>query len=364
MRDQNQWSISLGRWGGVQVRLHALFLLFGLVTLYFGWLDAAQPAAPDRAAMWMAAASLTVLFVAVLVHEAGHLYMTARLGGDADRVILGPWGGLSSHTPPPEPAAEFVVCMAGPAANVLVCLLCLTLMAFEGQPQLLGLLNPLKPERVWHNGGAPDLFRLTFWVNWTLTVVNLLPVFPFDGGRALRAVLVAGSPQLTRRHAGAIVARLARLGAFLLLAVAWLVRDNDSVPHRVPMWLPLTLLSVFLYFGARQEEEARPETPPDPEVDPFGYDFSAGFTSLDRSAPAADATDDPTGNASSMWRWLEQRREQRRQRQRQLEADEEQRVDEILAQVHRDGLSSLTADERALLDRVAARYRSRQRPRA
>jgi hypothetical protein len=89
----------------------------------------------------------------------------------------------------------------------------------------------------------------------------------------------------------------------------------------------------------------------------FGYDFSQGYTSLARSEQQEEAADDDSG---PLERWLDTRREARRQRQEQIEAEEDALVDEILARVHERGMHSLSLEERSLLERAAARYRTRE----
>ena len=127
---------------------------------------------------------------------------------------------------------------------------------------------------------------------------------------------------------------MAQIVAVGLLIVAYLVRDSQPAAL-IPAWFALVLLAVFLFFSARQEESQ----PVEEETDSgeFGYDFSEGYSSLEHR----------------------HRREAGRQRQRQIEADEEDRVDGILARVHERGIESLSKEERALLERVSARYRSR-----
>ena len=76
MRDQAIWSVSLGRWNGVQLRLHMFFLLFAAFTLYLSWRE--EPAAADM--VWIAAGSLGILLVSVVLHELGHYFAAVRFG--------------------------------------------------------------------------------------------------------------------------------------------------------------------------------------------------------------------------------------------------------------------------------------------
>jgi hypothetical protein len=135
-------------------------------------------------------------------------------------------------------------------------------------------------------------------------------------------------------------------GVAMFLA-AWLLHDNEFGLA----WGGFVVLGVILFFSSR-ESTAPAATSDD---DPLGYDFSQGYTSLEREEEEPDKDLGPVG------RWLEERREARQERQRQVEEDEERRMDDILARLHLHGLQGLSPEDRQILDRVSARYRSRQK---
>lgn len=345
MHDSYAWSLSLGRWGGIQVRLHALFLLFGVITIFLGTRSS------DSDLVLYGAMSLGILFFSVLLHEFGHCYAAFRCGGHAEEIVLVPWGGMTQASVPREPQSELLTASAGPLVNLLIVLLTIPLLVFVGDVNLLGLLNPLRPEFAVDPAKAPIVFlKLTFWLNWVLVLANLLPAFPFDGGRMLRAILW---PWLGYRPAIVAVARVARLMAVLICVFAWLTHDPTVGTMIVP-WFPLVLLALFLLFSAQQELVRLDHQ--DYDEDLFGYDFSQGYTSLER--PAEPPSSDRPG---PMRRWLEKRRVEKEQQRRKQEAAEERRIDEILARLHGQGMKGLSAEDRALLHRVSARYRNRQK---
>jgi Zn-dependent protease len=362
MRDQGIWSLSLGRWGGLRVRLHMFFLLFAAFALFLGWqTDNNTPGSSFQ----LAAISLAILLASVLLHEIGHLQSAVFFGGSMDQMLLAPLGGLSAMRPPRDPRREVLAHLAGPLVNLLLALVCITLLAAfapgaSGIPW--GLLSPLGPAGVT---GLPeklswDCLRLAAWINWMLALVNLLPAYPFDGGRALRAGLAPLWRSHGRQQASRAVARIAMITAVALLVAALCLALFQSDAARafenqiVPVWFALALLGIFLLFSARLEEERR-EAGEEEDDRFFDYDFSAGYTSLERAAEAAD--DAETGPFSQ---WLEERKAARQRRQREREVEDEQRVDEILARLHAQGMASLSAEDKALLQRVSARYRSRQ----
>jgi Zn-dependent protease len=353
MRDQGIWSISLGRWNGVQVRLHMFFLVFAAFTIYLGWREASEPA--SEVYPWIGAACMLVLLSSVIVHELGHMFVANRLGASVDELILGPLGGLGPAPGPLDPQGELVTTLAGPLANLVTCGLCAFALVLSGGESVVGLLHPFSPKDILEVGPPLILgLKLTLWVNWLLVLLNLIPAFPFDGGRALRAGLMLIHPGIDGPRAIWTVARVAKITALGLVVLAVIsVGTNPGNP--IPTWFALMLLAIFVYFSARKEEAMAHHSSSDDAL--FGYDFSAGYTSLEQSGPKTSTK--PA--AGALIRWWKRRRDQRDQRRREVEAMEDGRVDEILAQVHASGLESLSNDDRDLLKRVSARYRNRSR---
>jgi Zn-dependent protease len=326
--------------------LHVFFVLFATFTLFLGWRD--LELLQDRS--WIAPIGLLLLFLSVLLHEMGHYIAALRLGGDADEIIIGPGLGLSPMRAPLEPHAECLMHIAGPVVNFAVFMIAGAAVAVQSFEQFTGLLHPLQPQQLVEGPGWLVVVKLACWINWVMVLANLLPAFPFDGGRALRAALSARWPDASPRRAASIVGLAAKIAAAALIVVAWIVRDQPT-NQPIPLWFALVILAIFLYFGAKQEEERVVDAEIEDAL--FGYDFSQGYTSLERST---ERRHDQTGPFA---RWLEQRREGKRQRQLEIEADEERHADELLGRLHEKGMESLSDEERLLLKRVSARYRQR-----
>ena len=348
-RNHATWSVSLGVWSGVEVRLHAACLLLGLGLAFVVWLAEHKT---DEGVNWsFVAAGLGALLVSVVLHELAHAIATLRLGGDCDEIVLAPWGGLEPPRVPGEPQAELLVHAAGPIINATLALaLAVAILFVPEHGKLSGLMSPFSPVELTVGTWWLQGLKLFFWVNCILVYVNLIPAFPFDGGRMLRSLLVAYWPGIGPRAAVVAVALLAKVLAVSFGVAAFLLSKQETTGY-VHVSFGLALLGVFVWFSARQEE-MRLDEPTDDES-PFGYDFSQGYTSLEQSAERPPAESGPIS------RWFEQRRAARQRRQQEIEAEEERRVDEILARLHAVGMNNLTPEERALLDRVSVRYRNR-----
>jgi Zn-dependent protease/CBS domain-containing protein len=167
------WSIPIGTVRGTVIRLHLTFLLFLL------WIAVAHYSAGGPQAALEGVLFISLLFLCVLLHEFGHITAARHYGVQTPDVILLPIGGVARlERIPEEPAQELVVALAGPAVNVVIAaLLYLALGGFvpEGGLEI-------------DNPGVGLLERLLA-ANIFLVVFNLIPAFPMDGGRVLRAFL-------------------------------------------------------------------------------------------------------------------------------------------------------------------------------
>src|SRR5262245_14673225 len=132
MRDPFLWSIPLGRLFGITIRVHLLFpvVAVGLILRY-----AYQQNPPYIPGTWIDATMLCVLLlVSVLLHEFGHCFGARWVNGDATEVLIWPLGGLATVDVPHTPWAKFLTTAAGPAVNLVLCLLCGLLLAFAVHP--------------------------------------------------------------------------------------------------------------------------------------------------------------------------------------------------------------------------------------
>ncbi len=184
-----RWSLSLGSIGGTAIRIHVTFLLF-LV-----WLGAIYYRQGGATAAWQGTALIVLIFLCVLLHELGHVFAARRYGIKTRDVTLWPFGGIASMEQMPEkPGQELIVALAGPAVNVAIAIALLLWLGPRLNPQnLTQIENP-----------AVSLAVKLAGANVMLVLFNLIPAFPMDGGRVLRALLAmwVGNARATELAAG------------------------------------------------------------------------------------------------------------------------------------------------------------------
>jgi Zn-dependent protease len=217
----HRWSVVVARVASIDIRVHASFVLlvalFALAAPEPGWSGVAL------SLLW-----LVILFSSVVAHELAHSLVARRKGGVVHEILLFPLGGISKLERLPEtPRDELEIAAAGPLTSLAIGVGALTAGAALGRALL--------PIDLLHGAW---LMRIA-WMNLILGVFNLIPAFPLDGGRVLRAVLERRRDLLTATR---IATRVGHALAALLI-VAGVMFD---------IWL--ALIGIFVYFGASAEE--------------------------------------------------------------------------------------------------------------
>ena len=168
------WSIRLFDVAGTAVRIHLTFFLLLAWIAAIHYTRGGAPAAVDGVAF------IVLLFVCVVLHEFGHVFAARRYGIGTSDVTLLPIGGVASLERMPEkPSQEIVVALAGPAVNVVIAVL---LVVVLGARFDLSQMTQLQEATSTLTGRVAA-------ANVVLAVFNLIPAFPMDGGRVLRALL-------------------------------------------------------------------------------------------------------------------------------------------------------------------------------
>ena len=227
-----RWSLRIGRVAGINISVHATFLLILL------WIVVEEYALGVRA-MAGSALYMVALFTIVVMHELGHALTARRFGVVTRDIILLPIGGVARlERMPRNPRQELLVAVAGPAVNIALALVLLAIVRLTGPLPASNLydFDPLLSVRGF-------LYQLVF-VNVVLALFNMLPAFPMDGGRVLRALLAMRMSSYAR--ATGIAARIGRVLALALAAAGLYGLRN-------PFWV---LIALFVWMAAGTEAAA------------------------------------------------------------------------------------------------------------
>jgi stage IV sporulation protein FB len=193
------WSLNIGSIAGTAVRIHITFLLF------LGWIFGAAYVSGGAASAWTGLIFILLVFLCVLLHEFGHIFTARAFGVRTPDVVLLPIGGVARLERIPEkPLQEFLIAIAGPAVNIVIALI---LIGFAGAD-----IGSNAAMAAIDNDKVSMVDRLAT-VNLFLALFNLIPAFPMDGGRVLRAIL---SSRLGFVRATEIAAVIGQGFAFLL----------------------------------------------------------------------------------------------------------------------------------------------------
>ncbi|WP_265516977.1 site-2 protease family protein [Nitratireductor luteus] len=252
------WSFSLGSIAGTVIRIHVTFFLL-LVWIWFMHYQIG-----GAAAAWEGVAFVLAIFACVVLHEFGHALAARRFGIKTPDITLLPIGGLARlERMPEEPGQEFIIAIAGPLVNVIIAgLIFIALGGTAGIEQMMQVENPR----------ADFLVRLA-GVNVFLVLFNMIPAFPMDGGRVLRAALAT---RMSWPRATQIAANIGQGLAFLFGFLGLLYN---------PL---LIFIAIFVYLAAAAEAQ-------NAQIRDISNSVLTGdvmvteFAALDRSATIGDA---------------------------------------------------------------------------
>jgi Zn-dependent protease/predicted transcriptional regulator len=219
-----RWSLTIGRFGGTAVKIHVTFLLLLAWIGFSAWRQGGPSAARDSLVF------IILIFVCVVLHEFGHILVARRYGIEAPEVTLLPIGGVASLQALPEkPSQEFAIAIAGPAVNFAIALVLLLLAGPFDAADLQRLDDP-----------QVSLVARLADANLFLAAFNLIPAFPMDGGRVLRALLAM---KLGRARATRVAASVGQAFAF---GLGFLGLFGDPL---------LIFVAIFIYVAAAGEAQ-------------------------------------------------------------------------------------------------------------
>ena len=218
------WSWKLGRVAGIPIYVHWTFVILIV------WLVAAGAMqGGDLSAGLLQGGFVLALFACVVLHELGHALMARRFGVPTTDITLLPIGGVARLQRIPEkPVQELLVALAGPAVNLVIILILWLVFGVR-------LPGGADSDELLHAGFWPKLLL----VNGFLAGFNMLPAFPMDGGRVLRALLAMKLPYARATRVAASVGQL--------MAIAFGLFGLSS---GAPM---LLFIALFVWIGAEAE---------------------------------------------------------------------------------------------------------------
>jgi Zn-dependent protease len=224
-----RWSWKVANVAGIPVRIHVTFVLL-LVWLFLAGASRGLAHAAEGVGFILAA------FACVVLHEFGHALMGRRFGVVTRDITLLPIGGVARlDRIPRRPSQEVAVAVAGPLVNVVIASALLLTMRLS--PGVYDFGDPTLPERSF-------LVRL-FLFNIMVTAFNLIPAFPMDGGRVLRALLAT---RLDYVRATRVAANVGQGIAFLFGFVGLFGIRGVVGPNPI-----LILIALFVFIAAGQE---------------------------------------------------------------------------------------------------------------
>jgi hypothetical protein len=313
---------------GVRVRMHAMMIIFiGLELLTAG--------TQNGLGLKNAVIAMSILWTSVLLHEFGHVFGCRWVGGEANEIVMWPLGGLAMVNPPRRWLPSFISTAAGPAVNLVICLITGTaVVILDHSTRALPLFPVFGHLRDYVPGGWTTYYLWwIFLVNWALLTFNMLLVFyPFDAGRMIQELLWA---RVGYYRSMMFATRFGMVGAVIAAMVGLAL-----------LWFTLILIAAFGFYTCYQQRmmllEMGPEEYSDETDYSAAYDINAGRPAKRKKS-----------------RWFSGRAAKRARKIAAHERAERQKIDDILAKLSAHGMNSLTWWEKRTLRRATEQQRQR-----
>ncbi len=314
---------------GIDVRIHWFYPILIAMNLMRGWSESDG----NLLVLGFYAALMTGLLLTTLIHELGHCYGALSVGGHADHILLWPLGGLAYVGHGGAPRHDIKVAAMGPLMHLPLAALFGGLVLIW-QPWRWSYLNLLASWYPFHP------FREYFFANLSLGLLKMqlvlllfnlfVPAYPLDGGRILTNLLLM---RYGRNRAAIVMTFFSiPIGIAILL---WSYQKRDFMFGLFGIWI-LSEAWQIRKLAAAGQIEAHP--------------MFAG-------APEFDYASDRPRRKGFFARWKEKRARKALARDEDRERDSRARVDEVLGKVSREGIGSLTSDEKRILDEASRRSR-------
>ncbi|VAX38655.1 hypothetical protein MNBD_PLANCTO02-322 [hydrothermal vent metagenome] len=329
-----KWSFSAGVWFATDVYVT---YLFPLLTLLFCW----------RWGITLGMVFGAILFISTLLHEFGHILGARSTGGDGYEIFIWPLGGLASVYPGYSIFSKLFTAASGPLVNLALCV-----MAFPAvyhSAHYLDTIHPFMFPNVEFASGqiSSDLLVLIFKANYILFLVNIMPIYPLDGGRIVQTFLV----DRLGRDIGISLTLRTGLYMGIGMMVTGLLLPEQTPGQTVGMVVLIgAILTIFNMQETTQFESD--ELYDDAFLD---YDISTSYASMTSTQTSVKK------KPGFFKRWKEKRELKKEKLEQEQIAFEDDQVEILLDKVHKQGLDSLTVAEQHLLDRASSRLRKQRR---
>lgn len=228
-------SIKLFKVHGIDIKMHITFpLILVYAAIHFGFLS--RSSFSLSGALFGIVVTL-LLFACVVIHELSHSLVAVRMGFPVRDITLLPLGGVAQIERLPEkPSQEILMSIAGPLSNIVIAAILLVVGGLAGANVGSGLLDLVRNPLAL---GWQSVLPYLIVTNLSLAAFNLIPAFPMDGGRVLRALLATVMPH----------DRATSLAVTIGQALAWILGLTGLLTANIM----LILVAVFVYAGAAQE---------------------------------------------------------------------------------------------------------------
>ncbi len=320
------WAVPLFRFRGIDVRIHILYIVFIAAELIW-------PLQRSAIGYAFAAFSVAVLFLLVLLHEFGHCFAARWVGGEADRIVMWPLGGLAFVKPPHNWKYDLITVLGGPAVNLALIPVLGGALLLAGAGWGAVIYNPFDVRAVWSREWfAYDAAYWKYFL-WSAYHANLglfgfnmlLVMYPMDAGRILQDLLWR---KVGYRRSLLISANFGLVMAVIVGTIGFFAASQSK-----------TLLGIALFCGIVCYNERRRAAMLDEASYELGSPRDFGYGPR---APVAGPAD-PGFRAAA--------KKQERERSEQAE------VDRILAKIAATGMGSLSRSERRTLEQATRRRR-------
>lgn len=229
-------ALKIGSVLGIPIRLHITFLLILPIFAYIFAINpypyGFQEVEPATTKYTLSTLTAILLFSSILLHELAHSYLAKRYGVNIESITLFLFGGVSSMEEiPRDPGQEAKMAFAGPLTSLIIGSIC-----------LLVYRNIIAPSPALSDNPVYLVIWILGAMNLVLGIFNLLPAFPMDGGRVLRAFYARRMSYVKATQSAAAVGKFFAI----LMAIFGILVGN--------LWFPL--IALFIYVGASEEERS------------------------------------------------------------------------------------------------------------